>query len=56
MPRIQKVIDVGTSKAVTIPSEWLEYYKRKGKIINEVVVHTNGNLIIEPILEDIESD
>jgi antitoxin component of MazEF toxin-antitoxin module len=53
MPLIQKIIQVGDSRAITIPKSWLEYYERKnGHRIKEVSVEVNGKLIIKPILED----
>lgn len=51
MPLIQKVIQVGDSRAVTIPKSWLAYYERQsGQTIKEVSVEVNGKLIIKPIL------
>lgn len=53
MPLIQKVIQVGDSRAVTIPKSWLAYYERQsGEIIKEVSVEVNDKLIIRPILKD----
>lgn len=52
MPLIQKVIQVGDSRAVTIPKSWLVYYERQsGQRIREVVVEVNGKLTIRPILK-----
>jgi antitoxin component of MazEF toxin-antitoxin module len=51
MPLIQKVIQVGDSRAVTIPKSWLVYYERQsGESIKEVSVEVDGRLIIRPIL------
>ena len=53
MPLIQKVIQVGDSRAVTIPKSWLAYYERQsGQSIKEVSVEVNDKLIIRPILKD----
>jgi hypothetical protein len=52
MPLIQKVIQVGDSRAITIPKSWLTYYERQsGQNIKEVSIEVNGKLIIAPILE-----
>lgn len=51
MPLIRKVIQVGTSKAVSLPKSWLELIERKtGKTIKEVAVEVDGVLTIQPIL------
>jgi antitoxin component of MazEF toxin-antitoxin module len=53
MPLIQKVIQVGDSRAVTIPKSWLTYYERQsGQCIKEVSLEVNGTLIIRPIIEN----
>ena len=50
MPLIQKVIQVGDSKAVTIPKSWLEYYERQtGECITEVSVEITDRLVILPL-------
>ncbi len=47
MPMIRKLIKVGDSKAVTIPPDWLEYYKRKfGQEVVEVEMELNGEIKI----------
>jgi antitoxin component of MazEF toxin-antitoxin module len=52
MPLIQKVIQIGDSRAITIPKSWLTYYERQsGNIIKEVSVEVNGKLIIRPIFK-----
>ena len=52
MPLIQKVIQIGDSRAVTIPKSWLTYYERQsGQSIKEVSVEVNGKLTIRPIIE-----
>jgi len=51
MPIIRKIIQVGTSKAVSLPKSWLELIEREaGKPVKEVAVEVNGVLIIKPIL------
>jgi antitoxin component of MazEF toxin-antitoxin module len=52
MPLIQKIIHVGTSRAVTIPKTWLDYYeKENGQKIEEVAIEVNGKLTIRPLLK-----
>ena len=51
MPLIRKVIQVGTSKAISLPKSWLELIEREtGKPIKEVAVEVNGVLTIRPII------
>jgi len=51
LPIIRKVIDVGRSKAVTIPKSWLQYYeKEKGETIKQVTIEVNEVLRIAPFL------
>jgi hypothetical protein len=54
MPLIQKVIQVGDSKAITIPKSWLEYYERQtGHNVNEVSVEITDKLVILPLFSQI---
>ena len=51
MPLIKKVIQVGNSKAVSLPKSWLELIEREtGKSIKEVTMEVNGILTIRPII------
>jgi antitoxin component of MazEF toxin-antitoxin module len=51
MPIIRKIIQVGGSKAVSLPKSWLTYCERQsGQCIKEVSVEVNGKLIISPII------
>jgi antitoxin component of MazEF toxin-antitoxin module len=53
---IRKIIQVGTSKAVTIPKSWLEFFtKRNGQPINYVGMEINDKITIWPILKEWES-
>lgn len=53
MPIIRKVIDVGRSKAVTIPKTWLDYYEKEaGKQIEAVAMEVNKVLTIKPIFTE----
>lgn len=50
MPLVRRVIDLGDSKAVTIPSTWLKYYEKLlGRPIKEVAIEVNKALIITPL-------
>jgi hypothetical protein len=51
VPLIRKVIEVGTSRAVTIPKDWLEFYEKEfGKPIEEVAIEVNKVLKIIPLI------
>jgi len=51
MPIIRKVIQVGTSKAVSLPKSWLEYYEREiGKEIRLVAIEVDKKLEIVPYI------
>ena len=55
MPLVQKIIQIGDSRAVTIPASWLAYDERqKGQTIKEVAVEVNGKLTIRPILKEVQ--
>lgn len=50
MPILRKIIRVGNSKAVVIPSEWLEFYKKQfGKDLEEVGMEVNNVITISPL-------
>jgi hypothetical protein len=54
MPLIQKIIQVGDSKAITIPKSWLEFYERQtGESIKEVSVEITDRLVIFPMFSQI---
>jgi hypothetical protein len=46
---VRKIIRVGTSYGITIPRAWLRYYKLDDK--NEVLLISNGNITVKPILK-----
>jgi len=51
MPIIRKIIQVGTSKAVSLPKSWLDWLEREtGEVIREVAVEVDRVLTIEPVL------
>ena len=57
MPIIRKVIDVGASKAVTIPKSWLDYYREKtGQPILKVTIEVNNVLQIAPFFPTSEKE
>jgi antitoxin component of MazEF toxin-antitoxin module len=48
---LKKVIQVGNSKAVSLPKSWLDLIEREtGKSVKEVTMEVNGTLTIQPIL------
>ena len=52
MTVLKRLININRSKAVVIPYEYFEYYRRKGKEIHEVCLQLGKKIVIEPILED----
>ena len=55
MALIRKLIQVGGSRAVTIPSTWLDYHEKKnGQTIKKVGIEINGKIVIWPILKEWE--
>ena len=51
MPIIRKIIQVGSSKAVSIPISWLKFYEEQnGCEIKKVAMEVNDVLTIRPIL------
>jgi len=51
MPIIRKIIQVGTSKAVSLPKSWLQWLEREtGMQIREVAIEIDRVLIIQPVL------
>ena len=56
MPIIRKIIQIGSSKAVSLPKSWLEYHEIKtGCKIAKVAVQVNDVLRITPILSKQET-
>jgi len=51
MPIIRKIIQVGGSKAVSLPKSWLTFCENQcGRKITEVTMEVNGVLKIAPII------
>jgi len=47
MPLFKKLIKLGkSSRAVVIPSEWLEYYRKRGLSIEAVLMEINGEIVM----------
>jgi len=47
MPLIKRLIRLGkSSRAVVIPSEWLDYYRQKGLSIELILMEINGEITI----------
>jgi len=44
----RKIIEVGDSKAVTLPKKWLDFHKYKGEEINEVSSLANDIVMVVP--------
>lgn len=56
MPLRRKVIQVGNSRAVSLPKSWLDFYEKKqGVTIKVVAIEVNHALKIEPIFPEKES-
>ena len=54
MPAIykRKIITTGKSRAVTLPAEWLHYFESRGQRLKAVILETNGEIIIKPLLRE----
>jgi len=53
MALLRKIVDVGNSKAVTIPRSYLDYWQRKGKEITQVELVINDKILISPVFKKI---
>ena len=53
MAVLRKLINIGNSKAIIIPKEYIEFYEQQGKIFNTVGMQINDKIILEPIFENI---
>jgi hypothetical protein len=52
MPIIRKLIQVGASKAVSLPKSWIELAERKsGRKITALALEVNGSITLQPIFE-----
>lgn len=51
MPIIRKIIQLGTSKAVSLPKTWLDWIKREyGIEVTEVAMEVNHVIILQPVI------
>jgi len=47
VPLIKKLIKLGkSSRAVVIPAEWLEYYRKQGLTVEAILMEINGEIIL----------
>lgn len=52
-PIIRKIIDVGDSKAVTLPKTWIEFFeKEEGKPIQYLTIEVDRELKILPYFKE----
>jgi len=52
MPIVRKLIQVGSSKAVSIPKSWIEYYEKEtGRKMESLAMEVNHVLTLKPIFE-----
>ena len=52
MPIIRKIVPIGGSHGITLPSSWLDWIEREtGKRPKEVAIEANGILKVSPVLE-----
>lgn len=52
MPIIRSVIDLGHSKAVTIPKSWITNAEdQRGKKVVALAMEVNGTITLQPVFE-----
>ncbi len=52
MPIIRKIFEIGNSKAICIPKDWIEFYEKEtGTHIEAVAIEVNRILKVKPIIE-----
>ena len=49
----QKLIKIGSSRAVVIPHGYLDYFESQGKVVREVILTVNDVITIEPIFQKV---
>ena len=53
MPLLRKILPIGDSRGITLPSDWLKCIEREnGKKLTEVFVEVNGSLTVRPVLKE----
>ena len=54
MPELRKVIAVGTSKGITLPSWWVKQTEKTlGHKLKAVIIEANGVLTVTPVKEGV---
>ena len=56
MGLIRKISTINTRKVISVPHDWLKYYKKKGYEVNEVDIEVSDQLLITPILNKNEGE
>jgi hypothetical protein len=52
MPIIRKMIQVGASRAVSLPKSWIDHAEEEaGKRIIALALEVNGSITVQPIFE-----
>ena len=52
MPLVRKLIDLKTSKAITLPKSWLDNLESKtGKKIIAIALEVNGKISLSPVFK-----
>ena len=53
MPILRKIIQVGASRAVSLPKSWLENAEQEsGKKIIAIAMEVDGSIILKPIFQE----
>lgn len=51
-PIIRKIINLGTSKGITLPASWLKNYEEEaGQQIDSVAIEVDGVLKVQPVIK-----
>ena len=54
MPLVRKILNIGGSKAITLPKGWLEFYESKHGTIHFVTIEVNKTLKVAPLISEKE--
>jgi len=56
LPIIRKVLEVGNSKAITIPKSWFDYFEKEtGVQVSEVAMEIDRSLTVTPVLPKLKA-
>jgi antitoxin component of MazEF toxin-antitoxin module len=55
-PIRRKICRIGNSRAIFLPSGWLEDIEEKHGIINAVTIEVNGILKVRPVIKEAERE